>query len=115
MSIDLLKRYGKHDWDCLAGAVGGDCTCGFDAALKAAQSHIDPTKVGYLPPHLLPPQSAQPDRVSVPREPTAHAHLQALVTALDNAFISTWQSTAAWQKELDAANEYLLAAAQEGK
>lgn len=33
--------------------------------------------------------------------------LRELVKALDKAFISTWQSTAAWQKELDAAREYL--------
>lgn len=33
--------------------------------------------------------------------------LQNLCKALNNAFISTWQSTQAWQKELDAANEYL--------
>ena len=30
-----------------------------------------------------------------------------LARALDNAFISTWQSTAAWQKELNAALEYI--------
>lgn len=30
-----------------------------------------------------------------------------LVEALDNAFISSWQSTAAWQEQLDAAREYL--------
>lgn len=30
-----------------------------------------------------------------------------LVKALDSAFISTWQSTAAWQKELDAARAYV--------
>jgi hypothetical protein len=33
--------------------------------------------------------------------------LKNLVKALDNAFISTWQSTAAWQKQLDAAREYV--------
>lgn len=33
--------------------------------------------------------------------------LRDLVNALDNAFISTWQSTHAWQQELDAAREYL--------
>lgn len=33
--------------------------------------------------------------------------LQALVTALDKAFISSWQSTADWQKELDDARELL--------
>jgi hypothetical protein len=33
--------------------------------------------------------------------------LAALVKALDGAFISTWQSTAAWQKELDAARAYV--------
>jgi hypothetical protein len=30
-----------------------------------------------------------------------------LVKALDGAFISTWQSTAAWQKQLDAARAYV--------
>lgn len=30
-----------------------------------------------------------------------------LVKALDSAFISSWQSTAGWQKELDAAREYV--------
>ena len=33
--------------------------------------------------------------------------LRELVSALDNAFISTWQSTADWQKELDYAKETL--------
>ena len=33
--------------------------------------------------------------------------LRALVAALDGAFISSWQSTHAWQKELEAAREYL--------
>ena len=33
--------------------------------------------------------------------------LRELVRALDGAFISSWQSTHAWQKELDAAREYL--------
>jgi len=39
---------------------------------------------------------------------TAEQRLEALVLALDRAFISTWQSTAAWQKELDDARLYLL-------
>ncbi len=30
-----------------------------------------------------------------------------LVKALDEAYISSWQSTAAWQKQLDAAREYV--------
>ncbi len=34
-------------------------------------------------------------------------HLRNLVAALDGAFISSWQSTAKWQKELDAAIDYL--------
>lgn len=33
--------------------------------------------------------------------------LEDLVYALDNAFISSWQSTYAWQKQLDAAREYI--------
>lgn len=33
--------------------------------------------------------------------------LKDLAEALDNAFISTWQTTAAWQKQLDAALFYL--------
>lgn len=34
-------------------------------------------------------------------------HLRELVTALDGAFISSWQTTAYWQKQLDAARDYL--------
>lgn len=33
--------------------------------------------------------------------------LKNLAEALDGAFISSWQSTHAWQTELDAALEYL--------
>lgn len=33
--------------------------------------------------------------------------LEDLVKALDNAFISTWQSTSYWKDELEAAKEYL--------
>lgn len=33
--------------------------------------------------------------------------LRNLVTALDKAYISSWQSTHNWQKELDLAREYL--------
>ena len=33
--------------------------------------------------------------------------LRELVKALDEAFISTWQSTAAWQKQLDEARAFL--------
>ena len=35
------------------------------------------------------------------------ALLENLVHALDNAFISSWQSTAAWQKELTAGLDYV--------
>jgi len=34
-------------------------------------------------------------------------HLRALTTALNGAFISSWQSTHAWQEQLDAAKEFL--------
>jgi len=37
----------------------------------------------------------------------AESLLKALAEALDGAFISSWQSTAAWQKELEAALYYL--------
>lgn len=40
---------------------------------------------------------------------TADYLLRDLVEALDGAFISTWQSTHAWQAQLDAAREYLNA------
>jgi hypothetical protein len=30
-----------------------------------------------------------------------------LVHALENAYISSWQSTAAWQQQLDDAKDYL--------
>jgi len=35
--------------------------------------------------------------------------LTELVVALDDAFISVWQSTAAWQEQLDEARNYLKA------
>lgn len=35
------------------------------------------------------------------------AHLSALTIALNNATISSWQTTAGWQTELDAATEFL--------
>lgn len=34
-------------------------------------------------------------------------YLRELVEALDGAFISSWQTTAAWQKQLDAARDWL--------
>lgn len=42
----------------------------------------------------------------------AVAYLSALVSALDGAFISSWQSTAAWQAQLNEARDYLAALAQ---
>ena len=33
--------------------------------------------------------------------------LRDLVKAIDGAFISSWQSTAGWAKQLDEAREYL--------
>lgn len=41
--------------------------------------------------------------------PTPIGLLSGLAGALDNAFISTWQSTAGWQRQLDEAKEYLAA------
>lgn len=41
------------------------------------------------------------------KEKDAETLLRELATALDNAFISSWQSTWAWQKQLDAALEFL--------
>lgn len=38
---------------------------------------------------------------------TAEYLLKQLTNALDNAFISTWQSTHAWQAQLDEAKNYL--------
>lgn len=38
---------------------------------------------------------------------TAEQLLEALVKALDGAFISSWQSTAYWDGELEEAREYL--------
>lgn len=43
------------------------------------------------------------------REDNLEQALSDLVKALDNTFISSWQSTAGWQKELDAARECLYA------
>lgn len=42
------------------------------------------------------------------KHPTeAEILLKDLAEALDTAFISTWQTTSAWQNELDAALEYV--------
>jgi hypothetical protein len=41
------------------------------------------------------------------RDAEALPYLHELVKALDKAFISTWQSTADWQDQLDAAREWL--------
>lgn len=60
-------------------------------------------------------QSEQPaGGVVVPNLSKSNAigYLSDLVEALNGAFISSWQSTAAWQKQLDAAKDF-LAAAQE--
>lgn len=45
--------------------------------------------------------------IRLSREPEALAHLRALVGAMDNAFISSWQSTHAWAKELEEAKAFL--------
>ena len=87
---EAAKRYGNHDWDCRLRLRCEDCTCGFAAAIKAAQP------------------SAISDGVSVPREPT-DAMLQAIwgrpLTAND-----TGARKIARAKYAD-----MLAAAQEGK
>jgi len=41
------------------------------------------------------------------RDAEALPYLRELVEALDGAFISAWQSTHAWQSQLDAAKEWL--------
>jgi len=38
VSVEALKRYGNHDWDCRLRLHCEPCTCGFDAAIKAAQT-----------------------------------------------------------------------------
>lgn len=40
-------------------------------------------------------------------QPTAESLLKALTAALNSAFISSWQTTADWQKELDTASAWL--------
>lgn len=42
-------------------------------------------------------------------KPTSADLLAELAGAVDGAFISTWQSTADWQKQLDRAKEHLRA------
>lgn len=37
----------------------------------------------------------------------AMSYLKELVKALDSAYISSWQSTAKWQEELDEAREFI--------
>lgn len=45
-------------------------------------------------------------------EHEAMAFLASLVEALDGAFISSWQSTAAWQTQLDEARDFLARSAE---
>lgn len=40
--------------------------------------------------------------------------LRELVAALDGAFISSWQSTAAWANQLDAANIHIQKLDEQG-
>lgn len=40
-------------------------------------------------------------------ESNTKEHLRNLVNALDNAYISSWQSTHAWRNELNLAREHL--------
>lgn len=47
------------------------------------------------------------------RDAEALPYLQELVKALDGAFISSWQSTHAWQQQLDQAREWLASREQE--
>lgn len=76
------------------------------------KGEIDPTLHGVfalkpgmeLYTHHIPSQ--QEERTPL-TEGTAAAHLHDLVEALDGAFISSWQSTHAWKKQLDDAREYL--------
>ncbi|TMN18495.1 hypothetical protein [Pseudoxanthomonas sp. X-1] len=45
-------------------------------------------------------------------EHEAMAFLASLVKALDGAFISSWQSTAEWQTQLDEARDFLARSAE---
>lgn len=47
-------------------------------------------------------------------QPTAESLLKALVTAVNSAHISSWQTTAGWQKELDEAGMWLECCTVEG-
>ena len=63
----------------------------------------------------LPPCNLCSTHVMVPKGQSSDSAdlLNQLVRALDTAFISTWQSTAAWNKELTRARDWL--AAKEGE
>lgn len=86
----------------VAGYAGDfDHVCGHDIGEDGARE-IWAAMLSASPAAPAAAQVAQPLT-----ESNAVMHLRALVTALDNAFISSWQSTAAWQKELDLAKEFL--------
>ena len=61
MSVEALKRYGNHDWDCGLLLRCEDCTCGFAAAIKAAQPEymcpncVSPWKCNgpHIPQHTI--------------------------------------------------------------
>lgn len=112
-SIEALEKYGRHFDYCLFSSA--PCTCGFDAAIKAAQTY--PGGKGEQRRQLDEPSAISDERIH---------------KALDIAFLlgqQYWQQadsesykqnklTAGTQEKFDtlvAETRALLAAAQEGK
>ena len=133
MSIEALKRYGNHDWDCGLLLRCEDCTCGFAAAIKATQpSAISDERImqiaksvgmqGMLSDVVTTtdelkafarallserPASAISDEVSVPREPT-----EAILEAIWGRPLTAHDTGA---RKIARAKYVDMLAAQEGK
>jgi hypothetical protein len=82
---------------------------GYESKRAAAQDKLDDDDaltIAYQSGYYDGKKAAQPAQKP---QTNAEGYLSDLVYALDNAFISSWQSTAAWKKQLDAAKDYLAA------
>lgn len=101
MTNDQLARSVAHRMYCELGECHGDTMC-FDGADESKkQRWIEAAKVALSIVRTHDQQSAPSN------EQTAMGLLRELVNAPSSAFITSWQSTAAWQKQLDAAREFL--------
>lgn len=94
--MDKEREPVAHLWECLGRWSAYLVDNGTQADCAPPQWLVDAIKNATAPPQRKPLTDA-------------HLYLARLVEALDGAFISTWQSTAAWQAQLNEARDYLAA------